>query len=787
MKKIYRVFGMHCVSCETLIEEALREVPGIISADVNVDTGLCSVEMDDGISDEVVLKTISDAGYKGEFVEIAQSAEQNGLITVPSERESVRMHYTMETQGKDDGAKHIRQSGLLEFPKDYSGVDRLVSSLRGLFHQSGAPSRDVPYAEVSEKVSVMPKTIMSGAQRSDFRVSGMHCASCAGIISNSVKKLPGVSDVQVSFATGKARVSYDGSKTNDEEIIRRIKKAGYGAEKFLADDPEEDKKRREAEIKRYKTMFYFGFALSLPMLFFMFLDFAPFPGKSAILPWVGVISLILSTPVQFILGAGFYKGMWSSLRMKMFGMDSLIAIGTSAAYFYSAVNFILYAFANGSALGAFGEKIPELYFETAAFLITFVLLGKWLESKAKGETSDAVRKLMDLRAKTARVKRDGAVLDIPVDEVVLNDIVIVRPGEKIPVDGIVISGSSSVDESMVTGESIPVEKATGDKVVGATMNKVGSFEFRATHVGADTVLSQIVRLVEEAQGSRAPIQAFADRVSSWFVPAVICISVLTFVVWFLVLGAPLSYSLMAFTAVLVIACPCALGLATPTAIMVATGKGAERGILIKGGEPLEMACKVKAIIFDKTGTLTKGKPEVTDVVSLSDEDEDNIASIAASLEAKSEHPLAEAIVNYAKEEGLAIEDASEFSAIPGHGVKGKVGAAEYFLGNRKLIEETLHLDIQKADRKMRKLEEAGKTVMLLATKDGIMGMIAVADAVKESTAQAVDALKKMGLALYMITGDNERTAQAIAKQVGIENVLSEVLPEDKEKEVKKLQ
>ena len=571
--------------------------------------------------------------------------------------------------------------------------------------------------------------------------------------------------------------------------MAQVKKAGSRAEIAGAANPEEDRARHQKEIRSYKRKFLLGAILSLPMLYFMFLDFFAFlPGRAFLFPWVGIVSFILATPVQIFLGAGFYKGMWSSLRMKTFNMDSLITIGTSAAFIYSVANFAIYALTNNSLLGINGEKIPELYFETAAFLITFVLLGKWLESKAKGQTSDAVRKLMDLQAKTARVLRDGKTFDIPIGEVAEGDIVIVRPGEKIPVDGIIMTGDSSVDESMLTGESIPVEKHPGDKVIGATINKNGSFELRTTSIGSETVLAQIIRLVEEAQGSRAPIQAFADRISARFVPIVILFAVLTFLIWFFLLGSTLSFALMAFTAVIVIACPCALGLATPTAIMVSTGKGAQNGILIKGGEPLEAACKVRAIIFDKTGTLTKGKPEVTDIVPFASHEEEEIMEIAAGLEAKSEHPLAEAICRYAQEESIKMAEITHFEAIPGHGVRGNVGETTYYFGNRKLI-GSLNLETNRFERKMRKLEEEGKTAMLLATQKELLGIVAVADAMKTTTPSAIAALKKMGLTAYMITGDNLRTASAIGKQVGIEEqyIRAEVLPEEKANEVKKIQ
>ncbi len=479
--------------------------------------------------------------------------------------------------------------------------------------------------------------------------------------------------------------------------------------------------------------------------------------------------------------------MWSALRMKTFNMDSLIAIGTSTAYFYSLINFVIYFADNNSLLGLGGAKIPELYFETAAFLITFVILGKWLEKRAKGKTSDAIKKLMGLQAKTARVVKNGTTQDIPINDVMNGDVILVRPGEKVPVDGKIIKGTSSIDESMLTGESLPVEKNAGDTVVGATINKTGSFEFAATRVGSETTLAQIIRLIEEAQGSKAPIQAFADKISAYFVPIVIGIAILTFIVWYFLLGSTLAFALMAFTAVIVIACPCALGLATPTALMVGTGKGAEQGILIKGGEPLESACKVNTVVFDKTGTLTHGKPVVTDIISLSEMDEDEVVEISASLEKSSEHPLAEAIINYAEDEMIDTQEVTGFKAIPGHGVQGAVNGNIYYMGNRKLITDVVGLPVERFNRKLVRLEEMGKTAMLLASKEKVLGIVAVADTVKETSKEAIEALKKRKIDVWMITGDNERTARAIASQVGITNVLAEILPENKAAEVKKLQ
>ncbi|MDD4319692.1 MAG: heavy metal translocating P-type ATPase [Candidatus Peribacteraceae bacterium] len=624
-------------------------------------------------------------------------------------------------------------------------------------------------------------------ERASLYLLGMHCASCATLIEHSIRNVPGVKQANVNFAAEKASVLFEPAAANVQDLIAAVKKAGYDAEIVDEQDKEFDRKKRDAEIRSYRRKFLWGFVLSAPMLYFMLLDFVRWlPGAGLLPPYFGIVSFILTTPVQLIIGAGFYRGFWSSLKMKTFNMDSLIAIGTSTAYMYSVINYALFVARNGTLLGINGAKIPELYFETAAFLITFVILGKWLEVKAKGRVGDAIRKLMDLQAKSARVVRDGDTMDIPVDQVVAGDTIVVRPGETIPVDGTVLKGRSSVDESMLTGESIPVEKNAGDNVIGATLNKVGSFEYAAERVGDETMLAQIIRVVEEAQGSKAPIQGFADRISAWFVPAVIVGALLTFGLWYFAFGASLSFALMAFTAVIVIACPCALGLATPTAIMVGTGKGAEKGILIKGGEPLEAADKITAVIFDKTGTLTNGKPVVTDVAGIGMEEED-VLRIAASLERSSEHPLAEAIYNHAQEEGLDLLDVDGFKAVPGQGIEGIIGEKKYFFGNRKLMAEVAGAELGRVERTMAKLEEQGKTAMILAGEKGLLGIIAVADTVKETTKEAIDLLRKRKIETYMITGDNERTARAIARQIGLTNVLAEVLPEDKANEVKKLQ
>lgn len=639
-------------------------------------------------------------------------------------------------------------------------------------------------ASVSEPISNG-----SGETKSvNLALYGMHCSSCAGLIERQVKKVPGVAKANVNFAAEKASVFYDPSLATTDALIEAVKRAGYTAELITGDATANEAEKRESAMKSIWRKFLLSLVLSLPMLYFMILDFFPMlPGGTSLPPYFGIISLVLTIPIQFYIGAGFYRGMYSALRMKTSNMDTLIAVGTSTAFFYSLVYYLMYAVSNGSLVGLNGEKIPELYFETAAFLITFVVLGKWLEARAKGKTSDAIKKLMGLQAKTARVVRDGTTVDIAIDDVRHGDIIVVRPGEKIPVDGKITKGSSSIDESMITGESLPVEKNTGDTVIGATINKTGSFEFTATKIGAETTLSQIVRLIEDAQNSKAPIQARADKISSWFVPAVIGVAILTFLIWFFVLGASFAFSIMAFTAVIVIACPCALGLATPTAIMVGTGKGAEQGILIKGGEPLEAACNIDVIVFDKTGTLTNGKPTVTDIIAYDDVEERKVLQIAAALERSSEHPLAESIVAYADEEKIKRTEINNFSAIPGHGVQASINGKVYFMGNRKLITEYTDGLVPSIEQDLEQLENQGKTAMILGDEHTILGIIAVADTVKETSKEVVTALEKMGIEVYMITGDNRRTALAIATQLGINNVLAEVLPEDKASNVKKLQ
>ncbi|MBO8168609.1 MAG: copper-translocating P-type ATPase [Thermoanaerobacteraceae bacterium] len=624
-------------------------------------------------------------------------------------------------------------------------------------------------AETVEKLGYRVET-----DKAELQLIGMTCAACANRIEKKLNSLPGVTKAVVNFATEKATVEYNSAETGIKDMIKAVKDMGYNArEADRGTGVDREKEEREKEIKRQRNMFVMSALLSFPLVFIMFAEmFSLHLNEFLMSP---VFQFLLATPVQFIPGSQFYKGAYHALRNGSANMDVLVALGTSAAYFYSVANTF---FTDGM-----------LYYETSAVLITLILLGKLLEAIAKGRTSEAIKSLMGLQAKTARVVRDGKEEDIPVEEVVEGDIIIVRPGEKIPVDGIIIEGTSTVDESMLTGESIPVDKKEGDEVIGATINKHGSFKFKATKVGKDTALSQIIKIVEEAQGSKAPIQRMADVISGYFVPVVVVIALITFGVWYFFLTPPagfdnFTWALINFTAVLVIACPCALGLATPTSIMVGTGRGAENGILFKGGEHLEQAHKVNAIVLDKTGTITKGEPELTDVIA-EGYDEDELLKLAASAERGSEHPLGEAIVKGAKEKGVDLVQPENFNAIPGYGIEADIEGKHVLLGNTKLMKKH-NINISHLTAQKEKLEEEGKTAMLVAVDGRAVGIVAVADTVKENSKEAIKTIKDMGIEVIMITGDNERTARAIARQVGIDNVLAEVLPEDKANEVQKL-
>ncbi len=740
-ESVMAVGGMTCASCVAVVEKTVGKLPGVTSATVNLATERLTATYDPAVADvAAIAAAVKSAGYEPMPLEAAAPA------------------------GSDSVGKVT------------------------------------------------------------LAVMGMTCASCSAVVEKTLGKLPGVGKASVNLANETAAVEFDPAIVGIDDLVGAIRGAGYDAivkvEAPLGTATGGDA-QAQAQAKAYaheKRMFAASVALAIPL--FVIAMVPPFMESipMALAEWLartfgGVwdpmlvgkyIMFILATPVQFIIGARFYRGAWHALKRMTGNMDSLIAIGTSAAYFFSVATTFVPAL-----------QMEPVFFETSALLITFVLLGKLLEARAKGRTGDAIKKLMGLAAKTARVVRGGEEMDIPVEQVVAGDTIVVRPGEKVPVDGVVLEGSSAVDESMLTGESIPVEKNVGDTVIGATMNKLGAFSFRATKVGSDTALAQIIKLVEDAQGSKAPVQRFADRISAVFVPFVIGAAVVTFLFWLLagpalfgatpdpgsvfVLFEPIAMAaesmgwpiaaLLAGIAVVVIACPCALGLATPTAIMVGTGKGAEYGILIKSGDALETAYKISAIVFDKTGTLTHGKPEVTDIVLADGHDVTRMFTMAAALERSSEHPLAEAIVARAKADGITLPDVEGFAAIPGHGVEGTVNGMHVAFGNRKLMDHE-QIDVTAYERQICELEDQGKTVMLVGVNGTkLAGLVAVADTLKENSREAVDRLTAIGVEVYMITGDNGRTARAIAEQAGIaaDHVLAEVLPEHKAEEVAKLQ
>ncbi|MCW2278576.1 heavy metal translocating P-type ATPase [Heliophilum fasciatum] len=628
---------------------------------------------------------------------------------------------------------------------------------------------------IQKKVTAIGFEIV--ADKVDLKISGMTCAACAARIEKKLNTLPGVAKATVNLATEKATVSYFPASLRINDMKQAIEKLGFQAEK-TGDTVNADKERaaREGEIRRQKTLLTFSALLSLPLVFVMVAELLQWNWVPAIL-FNKYFQLALATPIQFVAGAQFYKDAYYALKNKSANMSVLVALGTSAAYFYSLA-MTLWGHPHG------GEM--HVYFETSGIIITLIILGKLLEAIAKGKTSEAIKKLMGLQAKTARVIRDGHEQEIPIEEVVRGDLIMVRPGEKIPVDGVIREGYSAIDESMLTGESLPVDKKAGDEVIGATINRQGTFKFEATKIGKDTALAQIITIVEEAQGSKAPIQRMADVISAYFVPAVIGVGVVTFLAWyFIVEPGNFTRALINATAVLVIACPCALGLATPTSIMVGTGKGAEQGILIKGGEHLENAHKLNIVVLDKTGTITKGQPEVTDIINFSAFEEKEILFWAAVAEKGSEHPLGQAIVKQGRSVFGDLPDAERFTAIPGRGVEAMIKDQTVILGTRKLMEER-QVPMAGLENLMSELENQGKTAMLMARNDIIVAILAVADTVKESSREAIGELQQMGIEVIMITGDNQRTAQAIAHQVGITHVLAEVLPEDKAKEVEKL-
>ena len=696
---------------------------------------------------------------------------------------------TLENKGKASKASVnlIGEKAMIEYDPNVTSVEDMIKAVEIVGYG----------AEIIEE-----KGSKNIASVLNLDIQGMTCSSCSTAVQKVLNKVPGVIDASVNLTTEKAAIRYIPSETKYSDMIKAVEKIGYGAslieEDLLKSDPQDE--RRKKEEKDLKTKLLVSALLSIPIfLLSMAPSFLSFDilailidGGNEILlldliPLNMFLLFLLATPVQFWAGWRFHRGAYKAIKAGYGNMDVLVSLGTNAAYFYSILALIL-------------PFIEHSYFETSAFLITFILFGKYLEHRAKGKTSEAIKKLMGLQAKTAVLIKDGEEIQVPIESVQKNDILLVKPGEKIPVDGIVTFGNSEVDESMLTGESLPVEKSEGSNVIGATINKNGLLKIKAEKIGQESTLAQIVKLVEDAQASKAPIQALADKISAIFVPIVILIAIGTFLFWFSGYSLfnfqgirplpenmdPFLFSFLSAITVLVIACPCALGLATPTAVMVGTGKGAEYGILIKGAEALEAAHKIDTVIFDKTGTITKGAPEVTNIISFNTMKENEILILSASAEKGSEHVLGEAIVSKALDSGLSLKQIDSFQAISGQGISVEIENKNYFIGNRRLMNNKKLEIPADVEAKISILESEGKTVMIVA-QDKIIGLIAVADTIKETSGIAVAELQKLGLKTVMITGDNRKTAEAIAKEAGIDEVIAEVMPEDKSNSVKELQ
>ena len=694
-------------------------------------------------------------------------------------------------------------------PVDLQKLDLSISGMscascvakveKGLATIGGVSDAKVNFATETASISYNPAQVQpsafiqtinelgyeAGLKKASLPIQGLSCASCVNKVQTALNQISGVMEATVNFATETATVEYFPGTVSVAELVKTIEELGYQVPEVVeSQDPvDREKKAREKAFRLLKSKFIIGLCLVLPIMLLVHWENV---GLSQLMPLSKttnfILQMLFQIPIQFWVGMQFYRGAWLALKHKSSDMNTLIAVGTSAAFIYSVMVTFFPAIFSAEGL------VAEVYFDTAGVIIVLILLGRLLEARAKGQTSEAIKKLIGLQAKTARVIREGKEQEIPVEDVIIGDIVMVRPGEKIPVDGVMVEGSSSVDESMVTGESIPIEKKIGDEIIGVTINKTGSFKFEATKVGKDTMLAQIINMVQDAQGSKPPIARLADIIASYFVPVVMVVAALTFLIWFIFGPAPsLTYALLNFVAVMIIACPCALGLATPTSIMVGTGKGAESGVLIRGGEALETAHKLNAIVLDKTGTITKGEPSVTDIILASSEySKDDLLRIAASAEKGSEHPLGEAIVNEAQRKEIELISPKEFIAIPGYGIETVIDNKNILLGNDKLMLEK-GIDLSKMEQDAMTLSKEGKTPMFISIDGQMGGIIAVADTVKETSQAAIAALQKLGLEVIMLTGDNKRTAEAIAAKVGVDRVVAEVLPDQKADEVKKLQ
>ncbi|HNP35822.1 MAG TPA: heavy metal translocating P-type ATPase [Woeseiaceae bacterium] len=670
---------------------------------------------------------------------------------------------------------------------------RRVAGVRKAHVNLSAKTAMVDYDPQQTDVSPIANAVReegfsAGSAKTRMAVKGMRCASCVTQVENALIKTPGVVSASVNSATAEVDIEYRPAQIDSEGLNRAAKASGYALAPAVEATEESVDRHADEQMGEYRGLmrkFWFAAVISIPVMLLSYPDLVPglrdwMPMGSNTRRWVWGLLGVVTLPVMLWSGSQFYTGMWGGLKHRSANMHTLIATGITAAFLYSAVAVLV--------PGWFPEQaLAEVFWDVVTVVVALVVLGMALEIKAKGKTSEAIKKLIGLQAKTARVVRDGKELDIPVEEVVAGDHVIVRPGEKVPVDGIVVDGSSSIDESMITGESIPVEKREGDEVIGATLNKTGSFTFEATRVGKDTALANIIRMVQDAQGSKAPIQRVVDQVAAYFVPTVMILGILAFMVWYNVGPDPrIVYAIIVLVTTLIIACPCALGLATPTSLTVGIGKGAENGILIRSGDALQTAKRIDAIVLDKTGTITKGEPALTDVVVVGDIAEDDLLAWTAALEKGSEHPLGEAIVRGAETRGLTLPDAADFAAIPGHGVSGQVAGHQLLLGNAKLLRDH-GIDADALTPEWERLAADGKTPMYVAVDGQAAGLVAVADTIKEDSTAAIKALHDLGLEVVMITGDNARTAEAIARQVGVDRVLADVLPQDKAHEIQKLQ
>lgn len=821
---IIKIKGMMCGHCEKTVQDAALGVKGVTGASADFKKSEMKVSFDTSATDlETIRKAIADSGYEVVNDDEACPVPVRKEVTIIGAKEAPKESGMKKTSLKITGMTCASCAQNIE--KALNKVDGVNKATVNFSLEKATVEYDS--SKVGQKDFENAITGLGyGVAKSDItlKIGGMHCASCALNIETALKKTAGVSSANVSFPLEQARISYDPATISVQDLIKVIEGVGYTAsEKLEKTEADREQRARESEIKRQRTNFIIALVLAIPI---------SLGDMGRNIDWIApyspqilqndILLFVLATIVMLFPGRQFFEGTYKGLKHGVTDMNLLIATGTGAAYIISVAATFL----------DLGEAYKHTYYDTAALLIMFIVLGRYLEALTKGRTSEAIRKLMGLQAKTARIIVDGEEKEIPVESVKVDDLVVVRPGEKIPVDGKVTEGLTAVDESMITGESIPVEKTAGSQVIGATMNKTGMIKFTATKVGSDTALAQIIKLVEDAQTQKAPIQKLADVVAGHFILAVHVLALLTFFFWFFIgfdyfnvpatfgmgMSSPFLFSLLISITVLIISCPCAVGLATPTAIMVGTGKGAENGILIKGGEALERAQKLDTIVFDKTGTLTKGEPSLTDVIAIRapesqvlkldtivfdkagtltkgdppteviaiKDPESEVLKLAAIAEKGSEHPLGEAILKGAKDRGIQVPDAEAFKAIPGRGIEVKYDGKRVLIGTRKLMAEN-GMDITPLNSRMEELEHQGKTAMFVSSDNAIVGIIAVADTLKEHSRDAISQLHNMGFTVAMITGDNRRTADAIAKQVGIDRVLSEVLPEDKAAEIKKLQ